>query len=198
MSDPSRVPTVMRPAPGRIWYAVAVLAVLSGFAGAMFVGYTKLKDVTGGLTQIVVPGGAVLTLQPGHYTIFHEYQSAVDGRIYSGTDISGLLVQVVPTDGLQPLALGRPGVSSTYELGGRAGQSVFAFDVTKAGEYRLAASYPEGREQPQAVLAVGQGTAWRIVSLVLSAIGLALLGVVAGVLIAVMVYRRRRAALPPR
>lgn len=198
MSDPSRAPTIIRPAPGRIWYAVAVLAALCGFAGAILVGYTKLKDVTGSLTQIVVPGGAVLTFEPGHYTIFHEYQSVVDGRIYSGTDISGLLVQVVPTDGGQPVALGQPGVSSTYEFGGRAGQSVFAFDVTKAGEYRLAASYPEGRREPQAVLAVGQGTAWRIVSLVLSAIGLALLGVAAGVLIAVMVYRRRRATLAPR
>ena len=195
MGDPTTVRTVMRPAPGRIWYLVAVLAALAGFVGAGLLVYSKLEGLVGSLTQIVVPGGAVLKLEPGHYTIFHEYRSTVDGRVYSGTDVSGLRVQVVPAGGGEPLAIEQPSVSSNYELGGRAGRAVLVFDVTKPDEYRLGADYREGAEKPQAVIAVGSGIVGRIVSLVLSAIGIAFLGVAAGVLIAVLTYRRRREAV---
>ncbi len=180
--------------PRRLWYLAAVLAALAGFAGGALFGYTKLDALTRELTQIVVPGEAVLTLEPGRYTIFHEYQSLVDGRLYSGTDVSGLLVRVVPSDGGEPLAVTPPGTASSYELGGRAGRSVLTFDVTKPGSYRLVAGYPQGEAASQAVLAVGRETTGRIVWLVFGAIGIIFLGVAAAVLIAVMTYRRRRDA----
>ncbi|TFG85630.1 MAG: hypothetical protein E4H18_05220 [Hyphomicrobiales bacterium] len=198
MSALSHAGAAGRKPPGKIWYLAAGLAALAGFVLAGFFGYAKLVDLTRELTQIVVPGEAVLTLEPGHYTIFHEYQSLVDGRLYSGTDVSGLQVRVAPADGGEPLALEQPGASSSYELGGRAGRSVLVFEVTQAGQYRLAAGYPQGEEKSQAVLAVGRETTGRILSLVFSVVGIIFLGVAAAVLIAVMTYRRRRAGVAPK
>jgi hypothetical protein len=93
------------------------------------------------------------------------------------------------------LALKQPGMTSSYEIGGRAGRSVLAFDVAQPGEYRLVAGYPQGEAKSKAVLAVGQETLGGIISLVLSVIGIIFLGVAIAILIAVMTYRRRRAAL---
>jgi len=183
--------------PSRLWYLAAVLAVLAGFAGGALLGYSKLETFTRGMQRIVVPGEAVLTLEPGHYTIFHESESMIDGRIYSGTDVSGLEVSVGPVRGGRALALKPPGMTSSYEIGGRAGRSVLAFDVAQPGAYRLVAGYPQGEAKSKAVLAVGQETAGGILSLVLSVIGIIFLGVAIAVLIAVMTYRRRRAALAP-
>jgi len=197
MSDEVRRPTVERPVPGRFWYVVAVLVALAGFAGAGYRIYSNIDDLTRGLVQVVVPGEKVLTLEPGRYTIFHEQQSTVDGRIYSDTDVTGLFVQVFPVDGGAPLAVQRPTVTSSYDIGGRSGKSVLVFDVTQPGDYRLVATYPEGEERDQAVLAVGRGMTGGILLLVFSALAIALLGIIAGVIIAVITYRRRRVGAAP-
>jgi len=193
MSDQVRRPTVERPVPGRIWYFVAVLLALAGLAGAGYFVYSNLDELTRGLVQIEVPGEKVLTLEPGHYTIFHEHQSTVDGRIYSGTDVTGLVVRVAPVDGGEPLALEQPGVTSSYSLGGRSGYAVLVFDVTEPGDYRLTAGYAQGEEKSKAVLAVGRGMTGGILSTVFSAIGIAFLGFAVAAVVAVMTYRRRRA-----
>lgn len=195
MSDQARKPTVQRPVPGRIWYVVAVLLALAGLAGAGYLVYANLGELTRGLVQVEVPGEKVLTLEPGRYTIFHEHQSSVDGRIYSGTDVTGLVVRVAPVDGGEPLTLEQPGVTSSYSLGGRSGYSVLVFDVTQAGDYRLTAGYPQGEEKSKAVLAVGRGMTGGILSIVFGAIGIAFLGFAAAAVVAVMTYRRRRAGL---
>jgi hypothetical protein len=195
VSDQARRPTVERPVPGRVWYVVAILAALAGLAGAGYRVYTNLDGLTAGMVQVVVPGEAELSLEPGRYTIFHESESTVDGRIFSGTDVTGLFVRIAPVDGGAPLAIEQPRVTSNYEIGGRSGRSVLVFDVTAPGAYRLVAGYPEGEEGSEAVLAVGRGVTGRILSLVFSALGIAFLGVVAGAIIAVVTYRRRRAGL---
>lgn len=197
MSDQARRPTVERPAPGRIWYAVAVLAVLAGLAAGAYRIYSNIDELTKGMVQVVVPGEADLALEPGSYTIFHEYESSIDGRIYSGTDVTGLLVRIVPVDGGAPIKLEQPAVTSSYTLSGRSGRSVLIFEVTEPGDYRLIAGYPEGEENSEAVLAVGQGMTGGILSLVFGALAFASLGIAAGVAIALPTYRRRRAARTP-
>lgn len=192
MSDQTRRPTVERPKPGRVWYAVAALIALGGIVAAGFFIYGKLDELARELPQIVVPGDKVLQLEPGHYTIFHEHQSTVDGRIYSGTDVTGLLVRVEPAGGGEPLALAQPSVTSSYSLSGRAGNSVLVFDVDKPGEYRLVAGYPQGEEKSEAVLSVGRGMTGGILTTVFSALGIAFGGIIIAVLIAVITYRRRR------
>jgi hypothetical protein len=184
-------------APGRIWYVIALLVGLAGFAGAGLLVYSQLSKLTSTLVQVVVPGETVLTLEPGDYTIFHEYQSVVGAKIYSNTDVSGLVVSVEPTDGGAPVTLQPPSVNSNYQLGGRSGYSVLAFEVSAPGTYRLSAGYPEGQEKPEAVLAVGKGFTAGLLSIVFGAIAIAFAGLAIAVAIAVVTFRRRRRVLAP-
>lgn len=67
--------------------------------------------------QIVVPASSDITLpQPGEYTIFYEYRSMVDNRIYStDQDIPGIIVNIVSKDTGDEIALSTPTKSSTYK-----------------------------------------------------------------------------------
>src|SRR5437764_4980789 len=79
--------------PGRYWYAVAALVWLAGAAGAFAFLRFQLMDLAPGLMRVVVPGSTVLDLsEPGSYTIFHESESVLDGRIYAVENVSGLRV----------------------------------------------------------------------------------------------------------
>jgi hypothetical protein len=101
--------------------------------------------------QIVVPGSSDITLpQPGEYTIFYEYRSMVDNRIYStDQDIPAIIVNIVSTDTGDEIALTTPSTSSTYTIGGRSGIGLFDFSIDKPGIYEISASYPAARGQQE-------------------------------------------------
>src|SRR5438045_8685543 len=113
---------------------------------------------------MVAPGEMAMDLQPGRYTISHEYRSVVDGRLYQSADVSGLRVTVSPTAG-EPIAL-KGAAEARYSINGHAGVSVAALDVDTPGRYTLAAAY-RGRQGPEAVLAVGEVVIGQIFGLVL-------------------------------
>ena len=175
-----------RPHPGRIWYFVAFFIALVAFAAALFFLNSQLGD----LIRVVVPNEAVLHLEQGRYTIFHEHESVIDGHAYSGTDVSGLIVRFVPVQGGAPIEL-QPSSTSSYEFPGRSGQSVLTFEVRQPGTYRLIAAYPEGKAKPDAVLAVGRGALPGL----FGALGISLGGFVAGLVIWKVTSTRRRKAL---
>ena len=103
--------------------------------------------------QIVVPGSSDITLpQPGEYTIFYEYRSMVDNRIYStDQDIPGIIVNIVSKDTGDEIPLSTPSTSSTYTIGGRSGIGLFDFSIDKPGIYEISASYPatNGQQEEQ-------------------------------------------------
>src|SRR6185312_10238567 len=133
-------PAAAKSPPGRIWYAVGIALIAATLAAA---GYYILHQVTAiadRLIQVVVPGQATLTLnESGTYTIFHEYRSVVDGKIYAAGGLSGLRVTVTSPGGTD-VPLTRPGATSRYTLSSRAGVSVFAFEAPAPGAYRLTAA----------------------------------------------------------
>ena len=70
--------------PSRWYYVVAGTALVTG--GAVFAVFllNGVSGLTEGLTQIVVPGRHELILsETGRYTVFHEYRSVVENRVYS-------------------------------------------------------------------------------------------------------------------
>jgi hypothetical protein len=74
----------------RFWYVVAALAFLAGGAGAGALLWAGLSGLDDGTTWIVVPGTSVLTLsEPGSYTIDHEPESVIDGKLYQPVDEVG-------------------------------------------------------------------------------------------------------------
>ena len=80
----------------RSWYGVAVLVLFAGIGAAVWTMLSGLSGLDSALTRIVVPGSRVLTLnEAGAYTIYHEYESVIDGlreRVarYSGKSLADM------------------------------------------------------------------------------------------------------------
>jgi hypothetical protein len=183
-----------KPPPGRGWYVLAgVLVIAAIAASAVFVVY-RVSGLGSRLLQVVVPGQAELSLdEPGSYTIFHEYNSVVDGRVYSSASLSGLRVRVTSPEG-RAVKLTSPTTTSRYSFSGREGIAVFTFDVAKPGLYRVAASYENGRAEPRTVLTVGGGFVGGVIVTVLVTLLIAFAGIGAAIAVAVVVYLARRRA----
>ena len=177
--------------PDRREYLVALLLALIGAGGAAIFLLARLPSLDEGLVRMVAPGEMAIDLQPGTYTIFHEYRSVVDGRLVLSDDVSGLRVAVSAAAG-EPIAL-TGAAEARYSINGHAGVSVAAFDVDTPGRYTLAAAY-RGRQGPEAVLAVGEGVIGKIFGLVLGTIAIAFAGIGGGIAVASVTYVKRRRA----
>ncbi|WP_436355867.1 hypothetical protein [Brevundimonas sp. CEF1] len=177
-------------APGQGWYALALLPAICGFAAMGVILFTQLSKLDDGLEQIVVPGTRELRLEPGLHTVFLEYSSVVDGRVYRVDQVSGLTVRVEAADGA-PVAVRAPMGSASYSLGGRQGEAINVFDVERAGAYRVSADYG-GTAGPQTVIAVGQGFMGTLFTTILSALGSAFLGMILAAAVVIGVYLARR------
>ncbi|MGH8874121.1 MAG: hypothetical protein ACRDVM_02555, partial [Acidimicrobiia bacterium] len=141
------------------------------------------------------PGQAEIVLdEAGAHTIFHEYRSTVDGRVFvADPQPSGLVVRVEAPSG-DALQLSPPSGNFEYNLGGRSGIAVLTFDAPSPGRYLLAAGYPEGAVEPQVVLAVGGRLGGTLARSVGVGIGVPLASFLLGVLIAVVTFIKRRRA----
>ena len=144
--------------PSKWYYVLAGLVCVTGVALFVLLLYKNLSGLGSKLQQVVVPGEAEMNLrEPGHYTIFYEYQSVVGDKVYSTEEnLSGLRCRLISKADNAKIALHRPSANATYELGGRSGRSILDFTTDKPGVYVLSASYEEGRQGPEVVLAVGK------------------------------------------
>jgi len=126
----------------------------------------------------------------------------VNGKIYSSSaSMDGLtcnMTKQLPsqTSTESPrtaVTLRRPSVSLNYSLGNRAGRSVLEFQADEVALYHLSCGYPEGKEGPETVLAIGTGVGARIaVTLMRSFWGLMVgIALAAAVIIAIFVKRDR-------
>ena len=183
-----------RSPPGRIWYFVAVAIFLAGMATMAAFLITRLMDMGEGLTRFVVPGEQTLTLEPGSFTIFHEPQSVIDGKIYSGGSLGGMTVSVTaPGGSAVPLSAASSG---RYTLGGHTGFAVFDFTAASPGAYVIAGRYDDGAPGPQTVMAVGAGFLSGLLWTIFGALGFAFGGAAVAAAIGVTVFvKRRRAGL---
>jgi hypothetical protein len=177
---------------GRAGYVLAAICLLAGLAVAGWLGWSAFAALQNALTRVVVPGTSTLTLdQPGNYTIFHEAESVVDGKLYSVQTISGLRVTMTSEDGT-PIDVVVPGMSSSYAIGGHSGQSVLSFDIAAPGRYRLTAAYADGRTEPKTVLAVAHAFFGRLILAIFGAIGSVFAGFAAALAFGLTTYFRRR------
>jgi hypothetical protein len=179
--------------PSRLWYLLPLVVVIAGMAcmGAFL--SNRLSGLGDSLVQVVVPGDAELTLDPGSYTIFHESRSMVDGRIFSVDSIAGLGVSLASAAD-EPVALAPASMSSSYEFAGRSGSAVFNFEIGDPGVYRLSAAYGDGAAGPRTVLAVGKGFGGDILTTLLGALAIAFAGMGLAAAIGWRVFVKRGAA----
>jgi hypothetical protein len=187
MSEPAVAP------PGRIRYAVALAIFFIGMAGMATFLVNRLSSFGDNLVQIVVPGERDLPLAAGRYTIFHERQSVIDGRIFDSAGLGGLEVSVQAPDGAAvPLESGS--VSGQYNLGARSGFAAFEFVADRPGSYRLAGRYADGASEPQTVLAVGQGFLAGLLKIIFGGLAFAFGGAILATALAVATLIKRRRA----
>jgi hypothetical protein len=171
---------------------LAAIALLAGLGLGGWLVWSGVAELQNALTRIVVPGATVLTLdKPGTYTIYHESESVVGGKLYSAPEIGGLQVVVTDMNG-QPVAVTEPGITSSYTIGGHSGKSLLAFTITAPGRYRLTAAYAGGQTGPQTVLAVSGGFFGRLLGTVFGAVGSVFFGFGVALALALTTYFRRR------
>ena len=182
-----------------LWFVVAGVIALASLAGAGLYLMPRIGTIDEGTIRVVVPGNAVISLdRPGHYLIFHEIRSVVDGRVYQAKLGDGVRITLVPEGGGAPVALVTPSMSTEYEIGCCVGRSLLAFDIARPGRFRLSASRASGADEPKTVLAVSQGVTGRIFHLILVMFAISSIGIgIAGALVLLVVRARLKARGEP-
>lgn len=183
-----------------LWFVVAGLIALAGFAGALFYLMPRLGVAESRMIRVVVPGSSVLTLgKAGRYTIYHEKKSTVDGRYYASETVNGLWLRLTDEATGAPVTLTEPAMAANYTIGNKTGTSIYAFAIERDGRYRLAADLAGGRSEPKAVLAIEQGMLGEMFSLIFGTMAIAFAGLgIAGAIVLVVLWRRSKAVAQAR
>ncbi|UCC11173.1 MAG: hypothetical protein JSW02_07380 [candidate division WOR-3 bacterium] len=142
--------------PSRWFYGLAVIIALAGSAVFIVFLLGSLGGLTKGLQQIVVPGNYEMMFdKTGTYLVYYEYESVVDGRVFStGEIISDMQCAVNHKESGRSVRIGPVSASSTYTMGSRAGKAILQFRIDEPGLYEFSAWYDNGGQD--IVLAVGQ------------------------------------------
>jgi hypothetical protein len=183
--------------PSRWYFALAAAVIVGGAGLFAWVIWKGVSSIPSKVQQVVAPGETDLTLPaPGNYTIYYELRSTIGNQVYStGDDVPGLECSVTAKESGKAVALTRSTVASTYSFGGRAGVSLFDFHIDQPGVYRIAATYPAGRQGSEVVLGIGHGVAATIVTTVVKSLGILFSSLAIGMtLIVVTAVKRHNAA----
>lgn len=127
-----------RPIKQGIW--IIILGIVLGSASIIY----SVTLMFGESIKMITPDDMIVTLEPGHYTVYHEYQSTFEGKVYSTYDanLNGFIFSVFDEQ-LSSILVEPSKVNSTYTINSRAGQSILSFDILSPGDYQLVADYGE-------------------------------------------------------
>lgn len=127
---------------GKINFKILILSLLTGALGFAVFAYflvSGIYDLGDSAVQAQMPGTVTLNLKDsGSYTVFHEYTHKFDSSVTAGGDreaerMTLTLVSPEQTD----VPVHKVNGSATYNVGGRSGYSLFEFQITQPGDYRL-------------------------------------------------------------
>ena len=185
--------------PSKWLYGLAVLVVLVGIVLFAVILFSGIASTTRGLTQVVVPGQRTIDFEKaGNYTIFYEYQSTYDNRVYATDEnLSGLECVVVDARSEERVPLSPPATASNYSFGGRSGRSIFVFTVERPGPYEIQAYYAEGHFGPEVILAVGTDVTMKLIGTIFGGIAIMFVSVILAAVIAIVTFVKRRKASTP-
>lgn len=170
--------------PGRVWYLVA-LAVFAAGVAWLIVGVMSVLSTVNDLQRVPLPGGGTVSLpHSGSYTIYYEGPGAQSG------DIPSFHVRVTAaSSGAAVSGLAQYGATVTYHIGSHQGRAVFTLHVTSPGTFTVTAA---GAPASGADLAIGGSIGSGIVSALLPAIPLIILGALGAVMLLVIRIVRSR------
>lgn len=182
---------------------VALLVVLCGIGYAIFFMIKGITALPGELQRVVIPGESTFTIDtPDEYTIFYEYKSFMNGKVYAtGMNLGAFEVKITDPSG-NDVPLKPSNISNEYDAGSYSGYAVYTFDAHATGEYTISGSIESmssetvdssGQSASQAnspqsiVLAIGKDFMGKIFGLVFGTLGLVFGSLlVGGVIIVVM------------
>ena len=170
MATAIKVPSERHYVIGIAVLIVGIAVLIAGFVVFGVFLFTRITSMAPDI-QVVVPGTQEIQLaDSGKYTVFYEYRSVVDNKVYStGESLSGMVVTLKSKEDSREVAMSSPSGTSTYEIGGRAGVSMLEFQIEEPGTYILSADYVGGGGGPDVVLAIGK---FSILGTILIALGI--------------------------
>lgn len=182
--------------PSKWFYGLAALVMVMGIVLFVVVIFSGIASMSKGLNQIVVPGKDTMHFEKaGSYTIFYEYVSTYNNRVYATEEnLSGLECSVINKTSHEHVALLPPKTASNYSFGGRSGRSIFIFTVEQPGSYEINAYYAEGYSGPEVVLAIGSDVTMRLVGTIFGAIAIIFGSIILSAVIAIITFVKRRKA----
>jgi len=177
--------------PSSWYYGIGVALIAITFVLAIVLFVVDIFDSNPD-TRLVVPGTHELYFDDtGKYTIFYEYQSSVDGQGYStGEYLKGVVVSIESEDGTRLVRISSASGDMSYEIGSRAGKSLFEFEIEEPGAYVVTTEYQDGTSTPEVVFAIGP--TFDILGNMLRSFGIGFGGFVLGILVLAWVFLKRR------
>lgn len=181
--------------PSKLLYAFSGLIFIVGIISFVVVLVTGIISSMNCINnRVVVPGTDTIELkEPGNYTIYFEYRSVVNGKVYDTSNINGLVCKLRDTETGEYVKLENSSSNSTYTVNGREGQSLFSFSINKAGIYEIDAVYESG-EGEEAVLAIGKGFVLVLVRTILICFGIFFAAIGGSIVLFVYTFRKRNKA----
>lgn len=176
--------------PGWFSWVLGPLLWVAGVAAALGMGYFAISGIRENAVRMLAPGTREIACdEPGTYTIFHEYQSEFDGKVYSQAKGSvELRCTVTRKDDGTEIPVRLP-TQVTYTYGSREGISVWAFTVDTVGTYVV---HVESDEEAVVMIDKGLfGSALGAAGGVCAGIAVAGLAFVAGSVILILTIVRR-------
>jgi hypothetical protein len=159
--------------PSRWFYVLAFLFPIFACLGATLLVYANVPKLPGALegigindlTQVIVPGSEdVYFPKVGAYAVYYEYRSVIDGVSYVRDKYPPLikcrLASKATGEDIELASNYIEGNMYATQNDERAGVLIKSISINQPGVYTFSCQYPDGREYPKSVMAVGPNIVW--------------------------------------
>ncbi len=201
--------------PGKIWYWLGALSILAGLVvGGILIAnsISTLSKTVDGFGRVRVPGGENCKLvfdKPGRYTIYYEFETKIPQRDDACNDTGG--TELITASTSSPLGLDVmlksvdkpesaplktvPSTSGdvSISLNGHSGKAIREVQIDRPGDYVIEVSGGSANSAAEPyVLAVGRGAIVSVASRIVSALAIAGLGGLLGLIVLIVTGSKRR------
>lgn len=186
--------------PSRLYYVLAAVVAVLGVVGFAYFLVHGIQAAGRDLQRFQVPGSRVFELpQAKSYTVYHEYQSFLDGKAYvNPKGMPGLTLTVKSNATGREFPAQAAALNSHYEFGAYKGQSLFQFRISEPGSYTLTADYGKSASGPVTVLSLSSGFGMTLTLYILGAVGIMIVSLMSALLLFLITWLRRRRVIRAR
>ena len=175
---------VKRPSRWQYFTGIAIIVITSAIAIGLLVS-NVLSLLTPDM-RITVPGTHQLALNnAGYYLLFCEEQDSSSGSCDSILDMNIDLYDSASN----PVELSYPSSDINYTINDKSYSAVFDFWIDEPGTYTLVAEYDEGKNGPDAVIAIGR---FDFMGAFTASFAIGTLGFIIGLIIMIRTAMKRR------